>query len=273
MNRNLTFALAFAAGLVLILAAVANSSPNRKIWCAGNICVADDGGIFPTKLPRHGKVPVTARLKGEISTRDETHPPAFQTMDLKIDKTIELDAKGLPVCRPSQIGTSTTATVKRVCGNAIVGIGEVEVEVAFPEQRPFSATSPIVVFNGGVKGAVTTVLLHAYLNVPAPTAIVTTAKITKINEGRFGMRIQVRVPKIAGGSGSVTEFDLRVGRRYTYKGKKKSYLVAGCPTGIWMAKGQASFEDGTTLAISHPFPCTPTGHPSRTVTLWPVPKR
>jgi hypothetical protein len=116
-----------------------------------------------------------------------------------------------------------------------------------------------VIFNGGVKGAVTTVLLHAYVNVPAPTAIVTKAKITKIDEGRFGMRIQVRVPKIAGGAGSVTEFDLEVGRRYTYKGKKKSFLAAGCPTGIWMAKGQASFEDGTRLAISHPFPCTPTG--------------
>jgi hypothetical protein len=259
MNENLTFALAFVAGLVLILAAVAIGSPNRKIWCAGNICVADDGGISPTKLPRHGKAPVTARLNGEISTRDGTHPPAFQTMDLKIDKTIELDAKGLPVCKPSQIEASTTATVKRVCSDAIVGTGEGEIEVAFPEQRPFSATGPIVIFNGGVKGAVTTVLLHAYVNVPAPTAIVTKAKITKIDEGRFGMRIQVRVPKIAGGAGSVTEFDLEVGRRYTYKGKKKSFLAAGCPTGIWMAKGQASFEDGTRLAISHPFPCTPTG--------------
>jgi hypothetical protein len=259
MNRNLTFALALMAGLALILAAVALGSSNRKIWCVGNICVADDGGISPTKLPRHGKAPVTARLNGEISTRDGTHPPAFRSMDLKIDKTIELDAKGLPVCKPGQLEASTTATVKRVCGNAIVGTGKGEVEVAFPEQGPFSATGPIVLFNGGVKGAVTTILVHAYVNVPAPTAIVTKAKITKINEGRFGMRIEVRVPIIAGGSGSVTEFDLEVGRRYTYKGKMKSLLVAGCPTGIWMAKGQASFEDGTTLAISHPFPCTPKG--------------
>jgi hypothetical protein len=79
MNRNLTFALALVTSLVLILAAVAIGSPNRKIWCTGNICVADDGGISPTKLPRHGKAPVTARLNGEISTRDGTHPPAFQS--------------------------------------------------------------------------------------------------------------------------------------------------------------------------------------------------
>jgi hypothetical protein len=192
-------------------------------------------------------------------TRDGTHPPAFQTMDLKIDKTIELDAEGLPTCKPSQLQASDTATVKRACGDAIVGGGKGEVEVAFPEQNPFSGSGPIVLFNGGVKGAVTTVLIHAYVNVPAPTAVVTKAKVTKIDEGRFGMRVQMRVPKIAGGSGSVTEFDVKVGRRYTYKGKKKSFLMAGCPTGAWMAKGQASFEDGTRLAISHPFPCTPEG--------------
>lgn len=259
MNKIPAFSVVLVTGLALILVAVAVGSPNRKIWCAGNICVADDGGISPAKLPRHGKAPVTARLNGQISTRDGAHPPALQSVDIKIDRTIELDVKGLPVCKPSQIEVSTTATVKRVCGDAIIGTGRGEIEVAFPEQRPFSATAPIVLFNGGVKGAVTTVLLHAYANVPAPTAIVAKAKITKIDEGRFGMRIQARVPRIAGGSGSVTEFDLKVGRRYAYKGRKKSLLMAGCPSGIWIAEGRASFGDGTRLAISHSFPCTPKG--------------
>jgi hypothetical protein len=259
MNRKLLLPVAVVALLALVLAAVALGSPNRKIWCAGNICVVDDGGISPEKLPKHGEAPVTARLNGEISTRDGSHPPPFQKMDLKIDKTVSLDAKGLPVCRPSQISASTTATVKRVCGDVIVGSGEAEVEVAFPEQAPFRSTGPLVLFNGGVEGPVTTLLLHAYVNVPAPTAIVVKATITKIHEGRFGMRIQAEVPRIAGGAGSVTSFDLRVGRRYTYKGRKKSFLSASCPTGIWVAKGQASFRDGTSLAISHLFPCIPTG--------------
>jgi hypothetical protein len=257
MNRKPILLLVLVAMPALVLAAVAFGSPNRKVWCAGNICVADDGGISPEKLPKHGKAPVTARLNAEVSTRDGSHPPAFQSMDLKIDKTISLDAQGLPVCRAGQITASTTATVKKVCGEAIVGSGKAEVEVAFPEQSPFRSTGPLVLFNGGVKGAVTTLLLHAYVNVPAPTAIVVKVTITKIHEGRFGMRIQAQVPRIAGGAGSVTMFDLEVGRRYTYKGKKKSFLSAGCPTGIWVAKGQASFKDGTKLAINHLFPCTP----------------
>lgn len=259
MNRKPILLIALVAMLALTLAAVALGSPNRKVWCAGNICIADDGGISPEALPKHGKAPVTARLNAEVSTRDGSHPTPFKSMDLKIDRTISLDAEGLPVCHAGQIEASTTATVKQVCGDAIVGSGKAEVEVAFPEQAPFRSTGPLVLFNGGVNGAVTTLLLHAYVNVPAPTAIVVKAKITKIHEGQFGMRIQAEVPKIAGGAGSVTMFDLHVGRRYTYKGKKKSFLSASCPTGVWVAKGQASFTDGTTLAINHLFPCIPKG--------------
>jgi hypothetical protein len=243
--------------LALVFAAAAIGSPNRKIWCAGNICVADDGGITPTKLPRHRKAPVTARLNGEISTRDGSHPPAFESMDLKVEKNISIDPVGLPTCRPQQLQATSSAAAKRACGEAIVGSGEAEVEVAFPEQTPFRSTGPLVLFNGGQKGPTTTLLLHAYVNVPAPTAIVTRATVTRIHEGRFGLRIQATVPKIAGGAGSVTRFELAVGRRFIYKGRKKSLLTASCPNGVWLAKGEAKFVDDTTLHISHPFPCTP----------------
>lgn len=259
MNRKLILPIALVALTALILTAVALGSPNRKIWCAGNICVADDGGISPTKLPRHQQAPITARLNGEISTRDGTHPPAFKSMDLKIEKNIAIDPVGLPTCRAGQLKATSSTAAKRACGDAIVGSGSAEVEVAFPEQAPFRSTGPLILFNGGLRGKTTTLLLHAYVNVPAPTAIVTAAKVTRIHEGPFGLRIQATVPRIAGGSGSVTEFELKVGRRFTYKGRKKSFLTASCPDGIWMAKGEAKFVDDTTLHISHPFPCTPEG--------------
>jgi len=259
MSRPLIRLAVLVAALALVFAALATGSPNRKVWCAGNICVADDGGITPTKLPRHGKAPVTARLNAEISTRDGSHPPAFESMDLKIEKNISIDSAGLATCRVGQLQTTTSAVARRACGEAIVGSGEAEVEVAFPEQPPFRSTGPLILFNGGQKGATTTLLLHAYVDVPAPTAIVTRATVTRIHENRFGLRIQATVPKIAGGAGSVTSFELKVGRRFTYRGKKKSFLTAGCPNGVWMAKGEAKFVDDTTLHISHPFPCTPAG--------------
>jgi hypothetical protein len=260
MSTQLIRILASGLGLALVFAAtaIADLGGSEKVWCAGNICVTDDGGIAPSKLPRQGKVPVTARLNGEIETRDGTHPPALQSIDLEIDKTIGVDAVGLPTCRASQLQARNTVDAKQACGSAIVGSGAAEVEVEFPEQKPFRSSGPLVLFNGGVQGRTTTVFLHAYVDVPAPTAIVVKATITRIHRGRFGLQIAAKVPRIAGGSGSVTMFDLKVGRKFTYKGQKKSFLVAGCPTGIWVTKGQARFDDGTRLSITHPFACTPT---------------
>lgn len=259
MNKHLVRLGLLALALALAFAAVATGSPNRKVWCAGNLCVADDGGISPTKLPRHGKAPVTARLEAEIGTRDGSHPPAFESMDLKVEKNISIDSVGLPTCRAGQLQATSSAAARRACGEAIVGSGRAEVEVAFPEQPPFSSAGPLILFNGGQRGATTTLFLHAYVNVPAPTAIVVPATVTRIHEGRFGLRVQATVPKIAGGSGSVTSFELVVGRRYAHRGERKSFLSASCPNGVWMAKGEATFVDGTTLHIAHPFPCTPQG--------------
>ncbi len=260
MNKQLIRLAVLTAGLTLIFATGAATGDlfgNKKRQCAGNICVTDDGGIAPDKLPRRGKAPVTARLHGEIETRDGTHPPALQSLDLEIDRTIAVDAVGLPTCSAGQLQSRTSAAAKRACPDAIVGSGAAEVEVAFPEQAPFSSRGPLVLFNGGVKGGRTTLFLHAYVNVPAPTAIVTKATITRITRGRYGLQIAAKIPKIAGGSGSVTMFDLEVGRKFTYKGKKKSFLTASCPTGTWLTKGKVLFKDGTRLGITHPFTCTP----------------
>jgi hypothetical protein len=259
MNRNSIRAGVVAAGLALIFASVAAADlgGNEKVWCVGNICVTDGGGIAPSKLPKRGKAPITARLSGEIETRDGTHPPAVQTLDLDIDRTIGVDAVGLAACKAAQLQSRSTTDAKRACGDAIVGSGSAEVEVEFPEQNPFRSSGPIVLFNGGVQGRTTTLLLHAYVDVPAPTAIVTKVIITRVNRGRFGLHVAAKVPRIAGGSGSVTMFDLRVGRKFTYKGERKSFLMAGCPTGTWLTKGDVRFSDGTRLGITHPFSCTP----------------
>ncbi len=242
---------------LLVLSAGSAASAQRHVVEAGNLFLADNGGIFPARLPKQGRAPVTARLVGELGTRDGTHPPALREVEIDVDRTIAVDAVGLPTCAPGRLDARSTADAKRACPDAIVGTGEAEVEVAFPDQAPFSASGPIVVFNGGVRGRTTTVLLHAYVNVPAPTAIVTRATVTRIHRGRFGLRIAARIPRIAGGSGSVTRFELKVGRRFTYRGQRKSFLTAGCPSGRWATKGNVEFDDGTHLGLTHFFPCAP----------------
>lgn len=246
-----------AAGFALVFAVAAFGS--RKVECIGNLCVGDDGGISPSKLPKHGSAPITARLVGEIGTRDGSHPPALRSVELDVDRTIGIDAVGLPICKARQIEARDTAAARSACGGAMVGSGQAEVEVAFPEQAPFSASGPVVLFNGGVHGPTTLVLAHAYVDVPAPTAVVTRATVTRIHRGRFGLHVAAQIPRIAGGAGSVTKVELKVGRRFTYKGQKASFLVASCPTGSWVTRGNVLFDDKTELGLTHVFPCTPRG--------------
>jgi hypothetical protein len=198
-----------------------------------------------------------ARLIGEIRMVDGSHPPALRTVALDVDRTIGIDAVGLPTCRANQLEARTTAGAKSACAGAIVGSGKGEVEVAFPEQAPFTAIGPVVIFNGGVQGRTTLILLHAYVAVPAPTAIVTTATITRIHRGRFGLHIEAQIPRIAGGAGSVTKFELKVGRKFTHKSQRKSFLVASCPTGRWMTEGNVEFEDKTKLGLPISSPAPP----------------
>ena len=253
--------ICIAATAVALAAIAASAAPGdrgtRQERCAGVICVGDDGGISPTALPKRGSAPVTARIEGEVKTSDGSHPPALRDLQADIDRTLEVDAVGLPTCRESQLKATSSATAKQVCGDAIVGSGSAEVEVAFPEQPPFRSTGPLVLFNGGVHGATTTVFLHAYVDVPAPTAVIVRATVTRIHKGRFGLRLKAHVPEVAGGAGSATAFAIRIGRRYTYKGRKKSFLSAGCPTGSWATKGSLLFSDRTRVGFTHVFTCTP----------------
>ena len=52
---------------------------------------------------------------------------------------------------------------------------------------------------------------------------------------------------IAGGSGSVTSFELNIQRLFTYKGQKESYLEAKCANGRFLAQADAVFAGGTSI--------------------------
>jgi hypothetical protein len=256
MKRNLT-RLAISVLALALISTTATALASREVVRSGNLVLSDDGGLSPLRLPRHAAAPATARLQAEIATVDGSHPPALRTIDLEVAKTISVDAVGLPVCRAGQIAATSSADARRACSGALLGTGSAEVEVAFPEQAPFRSTGPLLLFNAGVRGTTTKVLLHAYVDVPAPTAIVTEAKITRIHRGPYGLEITATIPRIAGGAGSVTKFGLTVGRRFQYEGRSRSFLTASCPTGRWSTRGEAQFDDGTKLQVLHVFPCTP----------------
>lgn len=255
MRKQLLCAAVIGTALVLIV--VASALGKREVAYSGNLFLADNGGISPTKLPKYKQVSISAHISGEIGTVDGSHPPAVKTLSLDIDKTIQVNAEGLPVCKEPQLVARSTVDVKKACPDAIVGSGEGEVEVAFPEQKPFVAKGRLLFFNGGVHGGTTLLLVHTYVHVPAPTAVVVPVKLSHIHRGHFGLHTFTKVPRIAGGYGSVIKAKFRIYRRFAYKGKEESYLTGSCPTGHYFTKGEVLFSDGTTLGLTHVLPCTP----------------
>jgi hypothetical protein len=77
-------------------------------------------------------------------------------------------------------------------------------------------------------------------------------KIKKIHNGRYGLKSIATIPKIAGGSGSVKSFSLKIGN----KGKK--VLFAQCPDGKLQAHATAKFADGTKVSAGIVRSCTGT---------------
>jgi hypothetical protein len=248
-----------SAGIVFGLIVVASALAKPEVVRVGNLFLRDNGGISPTRLPRHKQVPIAANLNAQIGTIDGSHPPAITSVIADFDKSIQVNAKGLPVCKEEQLVARSTAAARNACPDAIVGSGEAEVEVAFPEQAPIDAKGPIFLFNGGVHGGTTLLLIHTYVDVPAPTAVIATVKISSIHRGHYGLHAVAQIPAIAGGAGSVTKFKLTIDRTFTYKGKQQSYLTASCPTGLYYTEGKVQFSDSTTLKITHILPCTPMG--------------
>lgn len=222
----------------------------------GPIEVIGEGGFTPTTLPKHKTAPITLHGEGKIGTTDGSLPPILQTLTLWFDKHGAVVTEGLPYCTKGKLAATTTATARKVCAGSIVGEGSGTALIAFPEQRPFKATSPITIFNAAPHDGNPTVLAHAYLSVPAPTTYIVPVEIQKVNDGPFGFRTEAHIPKIAGGAGIPLEGHLTIGKKWTYKGRKLSYTNASCPSGKLQAKVEAEFTDSTKLSGLILKPCT-----------------
>jgi hypothetical protein len=195
---------------------------------------------------------------GSLSTIDGSHPPALEQASFDADKDAFVGVKGLPACQLDQLRARATKAAETVCGDAILGRGSATVEVAFPEQTPFDSTGPLTLFSGGERNGVVTVLAHAYVNVPAPTAVIAIVRVNRVSKGSLGLHISVDVPRIAGGAGSVVAANFSVRRVYTYKGERLSVISGRCPDGRFQGRGTFVYSDGSRLSGGLVRSCTAT---------------
>ena len=257
MRKRLTWTLVLGTVLAVACAGIATAY-KPTIIKEGNVELKLNGGFSPTKLPRTKLAPIHLKIEGEINTLDGSHPSPLTEVIVETDKNGTINAKGLAKCTAGKLAARTTAAAKKACPKAIVGEGKTDVEIAFPEQKPFIIHSKLLAFNGGVSGGKTTIYIHAFLSNPVSAAVVTTVKVTKIHNGRFGTKSVATIPPIAG-EGAVRKFQLEFFKMFTYKGKKQSYLLAKCPDGKLQAKAKSIFREGPPMIGTFKRACTPKG--------------
>jgi hypothetical protein len=251
---------------VLVIGAVAIANAAGINVRADEIVFTFNGKVSPGQLPRNDYVPAATTVSGTIKISDGTHPSALREVIVDIDKDAKINVKGLPSCKAGELEATDTKAARKACGDSEIGSGLAHVEIAFPEQKPILVKSPITVFNGGEKGGKVKLLIHVFITVPVPAAIVTDVTIQRKGTGIHSV---ARIPVAAGGSGSAIDFKFKIGKTYAYKGKKVGYGEARCPDGKFKVNVPKVFFKNeaktpgvaptTTLKGSFAVPCTPKG--------------
>lgn len=244
-RRLVTFVLLLAAAGALAAVAAAN------VVQSGDVRVSFHADFTPQALPRGRAAPIAVEVDGKISTTDGSRPPALRQLRIELNSAGRIDARGLPACRAAALQSTSSELALERCGPAQVGHGRFEAQLA-QAGHPIPVDGRALVFNGKVAGRAG-MLIHIYIARPVRLTLVIPLRISR-REGRFGTVLTTRVPKLAGGFGSITELRLWIGRRFGYGGERRSYLSAACaaPEGFPgatfpFARGVFSFAGGPTL--------------------------
>lgn len=214
--------------------------------------VSFDGKLTPHVLPRHGTAPVGIVVDAKISATGGEDPPQLRRIRIAINRNGHFSSRGLPACRVEQIQPSTTANALAACRRSLVGEGHFSANVKLPQQSPFPSAGKVLAFNGKVKGR-PAILAHIYGTEPAPTSTVLPFLLRE-GRGTYGTTLEASLPQATGSWGYVTGLRMSLRRRFSYRGRSRSFLSAGCPApagfpsaAFPLAKTSFSFAGNLTL--------------------------
>lgn len=231
--------------LVLLPATLLATSAHAALVAVNGLVLRADGGFQPQTLPRHSYAPIDFQGHFDIAAKGGGKPPALRQAVIDFDHDGRLTVTGLPTCTPESIAAAGVEEARRICRGAIVGTGHVEALIALSNET-IAARSALTVFNGPPLEGRPTIVLHARTTVPGTQTYAILAPIEK-RAGRFRYRVTIDLPPIAAGYGALTHLDAKIGRRYRFGGKKRSYVSARCSDNVLETHGRFSFEDGTLI--------------------------
>jgi hypothetical protein len=247
----LLLALCSVLTLAVTCAASAREAP---VVVGPGFGVTFNGGVVPKRLSATQPTPVGLALSMTASGQGSHLPPVTE-LGFAIDRHVQLHLKGLSVCAAPRIKVDEGGINN--CEPAQIGHGKIHVSIAFPETEELQSDAALRIFNGGRHGGEWTLWGYAEIRVPSPAAIVLHGVIRERRQGAYGSEVLFAVPKIAGGSGSLTAFNATIRRTFAYRGEATSVLTSTCPSGALFLRGWARFADGTSANGKVPRTCSP----------------
>lgn len=252
-RSGLIKAAALCCSLVLLFAA--GAAGRGALVIVDDIVLRADGGFQPRTLPRHDFAPIRFEGHFDIRARGGGKPVALEEAVIDFDRDGRLTPGGLPECGAERVAQASPNQARQACAGAIVGTGKIEALVSLPGGT-VPARSPLTIFNGPRQAGSPTVVLHAQTTVPATQTFAIVVPIER-RRGAFRYRATLALPAIADGLGAISHVSVKIGRRFSVDGQRRSYVAAHCSDGILHTHGRFSFADGTIVDGSVEKPCRP----------------
>lgn len=233
-----------ALGAVATVGALVGSATGAVVEI-DNLVLRADGGFKPQALPRRHFAPIEFQGHVAIAAKDGGQPTPLRRALIDFDRDGRISVAGLPTCAPESIAAASSEEARRICRGAIVGTGRIEALVSL-SSGPVQAKAPLTIFNGPPLNGQPTVVLHAQTTVPATQTYAILVPIER-RRGEYRYRARIELPPLAGGLGSLTRIEAKIGRRYRFGGQPRSYVSARCSDNILRTHGRFTFEDGIVI--------------------------
>jgi hypothetical protein len=238
--------------VALVLTAASAEAALVKL---GSLVLTADGGFTPRTLPHHSYAPISFEGFANVKETDGSVPPALQRAVVEFDRDGRLTTGGLAVCDPARLQEATPEEGRARCRAAIVGTGHLGVLIEREAGPPYDVSAPLTLFNGPREGGHPTVILHTRTTVPATQNFVIVIPVER-RSGRYRYRATVDVPPISAGRGSLVHIDVEIGRRYRFRGARRSYVSARCSDNVLSTRGRFSFAGEIVIDGSVEKACT-----------------
>lgn len=252
------------AVLVALAAVLAPGFARGERSQSGNLIVALNGGIAPLELPRQHPAPVAVRLEGKIGTADGSPLPQVKRVEIELAGPGLLFTRGLAICPRPRLTNANDRQALNRCGSALVGQGSLGAQVVIPNQTPFAIKAHLFAFNGRTAAGRPAIWVHAFSSDP-PISLVLPFVVHPGGK-TFPTILVAAVPRSLGPLPRLAVFRLNLFRRFSYHGRRHSYISATCPVPprftagfLSFARATYSFEGGRQVQIASVRSCRASG--------------